>query len=96
MAGLYQPQAGAVQIDGLDLRQLDLGELRNAIGYVPQIVSFFHGTVDQNFRLAHPTASDAEIERACREARVYDYAEALPEGRDTRLNAELQSRLPGA
>lgn len=96
MAGLYQPQAGAVQIDGLDLRQLDVGELRNAIGYVPQIVSFFHGTVDQNFRLAHPTASDAEIERACREARVYDYAEALPEGRNTRLNAEVQSRLPGA
>ncbi len=96
MAGLYPPQAGAVQIDGLDVRQLDPGELRQAIAYVPQKVTLFHGTVDQNIRLAHPTASDEDIERACREARVFDYAEALPEGRNTRLNTDAQRVMPGA
>lgn len=96
IAGLYPPQAGAVQIDGLDVRQLDVGELRHAISYVPQTVTFFHGTVDQNIRLAHPTASDEDLERACREARVQDYASALPEGRATRLTAELQKRMPTA
>ena len=96
IAGLYPPQAGAVQIDGLDVRQLDVGELRHAISYVPQTVTFFHGTVDQNIRLAHPTASDEDIERACREARVQDYSSALPDGRATRLTAELQKRMPTA
>lgn len=96
IAGLYPPQAGAVRIDGIDVRQLDVGELRHAIGFVPQKATFFHGTVEQNIRLAHPTASDEEVERACREARVYDYAEALPSGRRTRLTAELQARMPEA
>lgn len=96
MSGLYPPQAGAVQVDGLDVRQLDPGELRHAIAYVPQKITFFHGTVDQNIRLADPTATDADIDRACREARVFEYADALPEGRDTRLNAEVQRTMPAA
>ncbi|MGI9415269.1 MAG: peptidase domain-containing ABC transporter [Hyphomicrobiales bacterium] len=96
IAGLYPPQAGAVQIDGLDVRQLDVGELRHAIAFAPQTVTIFHGTVDQNIRLVHPTATDEDIERAWREARVDDYASALPEGRATRLNAELQKRMPTA
>ena len=96
MAGLYPPQAGAVQVDGLDVRQLDPGELRHAIAYVPQKITFFHGTVDQNLRLAHPTATDGDIERACREARVFEYPEALPDGRETRLNAEVQRTMPDA
>ncbi len=94
--GLYPPQAGAVHVDGLDVRQLDPGELRHAISYVPQKITFFHGTLEQNIRLAHPTASDEDIERACREARVYDYAELLPDGAGTRLNAELQRKMPDA
>jgi len=96
IAGLYQPQAGAVRIDGIDVRQLDVGELRHAIGFVPQKVTFFHGTIEQNIRLAHPTATNQDVERACREARVYDYADALPEGLNTRLTTELQHRMPEA
>lgn len=96
IAGLYPPQAGAVQVDGLDVRQLDPGELRHAIAYVPQKITFFHGTVDQNIRLSDPTAIDEDIERALSEARVHDYAEALPDGRETRLNAEAQRTMPGA
>ena len=96
IAGLYSPQTGAVRIDGIDVRQLDAGEVRHAIGFVPNKKTFFHGTIDQNIRLAHPTATNEEIERACWEARVYDFAESLPEGRSTKLTAELQHRMPEA
>lgn len=94
LMGLYLPQAGAVHIDGLDLRQLDMGELRHAIGYVPQKATFFHGTIKQNIRLAHPGASDEEIAKACEDAGVFDYAEILNEGLDTRLNDEFQRQMP--
>ena len=94
LTGLYLPQAGAVHIDGLDLRQLDLGELRHAIGYVPQKATFFHGTIKQNLRLAQPEATDEEIRRACEDAGLFDYSDALPEGLDTRLNDKYQRQMP--
>lgn len=94
LTGLYLPQAGSVHIDGLDLRQLDMGELRHAIGYVPQKAIFFHGTVKQNLRLAHPGASDEDIARACEDAGVFDYADALPDGLETRLDNKFQKQMP--
>lgn len=94
IAGLYPVQAGAVQMDGLDLRQIDVGELRHAIGYVPQEATFFYGTVAQNIRLAHPEATDEAIKRAVCDAGMFDYDELLPEGMETRLTNELQKRLP--
>ena len=94
LTGLYLPQAGSVHIDGLDLRQLNMGELRHAIGYVPQKATFFHGTVKQNLRLAHPGASDDDLARACEEAGLFDYADALPDGLDTRLNNQFQKQMP--
>ncbi len=94
LTGLYLPQAGSVHIDGLDLRQLDMGELRHAIGYVPQKATFFHGTVKQNLRLAHPAATDEEIHRACENAGLFDYSDVLPDGLDTRLNDQFQRQMP--
>ncbi len=94
LTGLYLPQAGSVHIDGLDLRQLDMGELRHAIGYVPQKITFFHGTVKQNLRLAHPEASDEDIKSACEDAGVFDYADTLPDGLNTRLNDRFQKQMP--
>jgi len=94
LTGLYLPQAGAVLVDGLDLRQLDMGELRHAIGYVPQKAVFFHGTIKQNLRMAHPGASDEEITQACEDAGLFDYSEVLPEGLDTRLNDAFQRQMP--
>lgn len=94
ITGLYQVQAGAVQVDGLDVRQLDVGELRHSIAYVPQEATFFYGTIEQNFRLSCPEATDAEIMRAMEEARVNDYAELMTEGLATRLTSEFQSRMP--
>lgn len=94
IAGLYTPQAGAVNIDGLDLRQLNVGELRNAVGYVPQHATFFYGTVDQNIRLAHPSASDRDIAIAGGAAGMKQFAQTLPEGRETRLDSSFQRRMP--
>lgn len=92
-AGLYLPQAGGVAVDGHDLRQLDLGDLRHAIGYVPQRSTVFHGTLAQNLRLADPTASEEDIARALREAGLADYVASLPEGLDTRMDDHFQRRM---
>ncbi len=94
IAGLYQPQAGAVLIDGIDIRQLDVAELRGAIAYVPQVCHMFHGTIAQNLRLANPTASDAELAQAVVDADLLDDILHLPEGFDTRLTERLQRQLP--
>ena len=94
IAGLYQPQAGAVTIDGIDLRQLDVGELRTSIGYVPQSCHLFHGTIAQNLRLASPTASDAELAQAAVDAGLLEDILSLPDGFETRLTDQLQRQLP--
>lgn len=93
IAGLYRSQAGAVLIDGMDLRQLDPGELRWAIASVPQNCELFHGTIAQNLRLANPTASDEELMSAANDAGILDEVLALPDGFETRLSDRLQRQL---
>ena len=93
IAGLYRPQAGTVLIDDLNTRQLDMGELRHAIGYVPQKPSFFYGTISQNIRLAHPTATDAEIEEALARAGALETVNSLDGGIEFRLNGNRESRF---
>jgi ABC-type multidrug transport system fused ATPase/permease subunit len=81
-------------IDGMDIRQLDTGELRWSTASVPQTCEFFHGTIAQNLRLANPTASDEDLFRAATDAALLDDITALPEGFETRLNDSLQRQLP--
>jgi ATP-binding cassette subfamily C protein/ATP-binding cassette subfamily C protein LapB len=85
IAGLYVPQGGAVRIDDMDIRQLDAVELRHTVAYVPQVTHLFFGTIAQNLRLSQPTATDADLRRACIEADVLDEIEALPQGLGTRV-----------
>lgn len=80
LSGLYVQQAGSVRIDDQDLRQLDVIELRHAISYVPQTIQFFYGTIAQNMRLTHPTASDEELRWAANEAGILDEVLALEQG----------------
>ena len=93
-AGLYQPQAGAVMMDGMDIRQLDLGELRDSVAYMPQHCHLFHGTIAQNLRLANPTASDDALSRAILDAGLLADVMALSDGFETRITDQLQSQLP--
>lgn len=93
IAGMYQPQAGAVLIDGSDIRQMDPLILRQSISYVPQEVDFFRGSIAQNLRLAGPTASMQALRMACRQAVVLDEIMALPDGFDTRIGDQHSQRF---
>ena len=93
VAGMYQPQAGAVLIDGADIRQMDPQNLRQAISYVPQDIEFFRGSIAQNLRLANPVASQDDLRMACMSAGVLQDVENLPKGFSTRVGDQHSSRF---
>ena len=82
-ARLYDPEQGAVTLDGTDLRELRFDSLAGAIGVVSQETYLFHASVRENLRFARPDATDEEIEEAARAAQVHDTIAALPDGYDT-------------
>jgi ATP-binding cassette subfamily B protein len=82
-ARLYDPERGAVRIDGVDLRELRFEALADAVGVVSQETYLFHASVRENLRFARPDATDEEIEAAARAAQVHDTIASLPEGYDT-------------
>eukprot|EP00873_Tetraselmis_striata_P011232 jgi/Tetstr1/431496/TSEL_002148.t1 len=92
--GLYPPQGGSVIVDGLDIRQLDVGEWRQSVGYVPQTAEFFYGTLAQNIRLSNPQASDEDLARAAAEIDLLSDKVLLPDGFQTRLSSQVLRRLP--
>lgn len=92
LLAMYRPQGGAILIDGIDIRQSDPLELRQAIAYVPQETALFHGTVAQNLRLGNPLASDAELHEACAKIGVLDTILAFPDGFETHLGDNSQNR----
>lgn len=96
VAGLYTPQAGSIRIDGIDIRQMDPIELRHAIGYVPQSCDLFFGSVEQNLRLVHATATDEELVEATKMALCYDDIMALPRGFQTRIGDSASAQLPSS
>ena len=83
VARLYDTTAGAVTVDGVDVRDLSFASLRETVGVVSQETYLFHGTVRENLRFARPDATDDEIEQAARAARIHDHLASLPEGYDT-------------
>jgi ATP-binding cassette, subfamily B, bacterial len=91
---LYDVSSGAVEIDGIDVRDLTLTSLRSAIGVVAQDPHLFHESIADNLRYANPEASDAEIVEACRAARIHDTIAALPDGYAT-VVGERGYRLSG-
>jgi ATP-binding cassette subfamily B protein len=80
---LYDPLAGAVRIGGYDLRDVTQDSLHEVVGVVTQDAHLFHDTIRANLRYARPGATDAELERACRAAQIWDLIESLPDGLDT-------------
>jgi ATP-binding cassette subfamily B protein len=83
VARLYDPQAGRVTIDGVDVRELTFASLARTVGIVSQDTYLFHASVRDNLRFAKPDASDEELETAARAARIHDHVVSLPEGYDT-------------
>lgn len=94
ITGLFQPQVGSILFDGLDVRQLDAAEWRSSIGYAPDDLDFFYGTVKQNLLLADPGARDAVLERVTDDLGLLQYLNDNFEGLETRLNGEVLSRIP--
>ena len=91
---LYDPTDGAVCLDGIDLRELALEDLRGAFGLVSQDVFLFHGTVRENIAYGRPDATDEQIIRAARLAEAHDFITALPQGYDT-VVGERGQKLSG-
>ncbi len=87
VARLHDPTGGRVLLDGVDLRDVRLADLADAVGVVSQDTYLLHASVRENLRHARPDATDAEIEDACREARIHDVIAGLPDGYDTVVGA---------
>ncbi|UWZ82448.1 ABC transporter ATP-binding protein [Occallatibacter riparius] len=80
---LYDPQSGAVQISGIDVRELKLESLNRRIGVVTQDAHLFHDTIRANLLYAKPDASDQQIYAALRDAQILGLVESLPDKLDT-------------
>jgi ATP-binding cassette subfamily B protein len=87
VARLYDVDAGAVSIDGVDVRDLRLAALSEAVGLVSQETYLFHESIRDNLRFAAPDATDEQVEAAARAARIHDLIAGLPEGYDTVVGA---------
>ena len=94
IAGMYKPQAGALLLDGVDLRQLNSMELRRSVAYVPQEVRMFHGTIAQNIRLNNCLATDEQLVEAADRAGILQDILALPQGFDTKIGDKDILRYP--
>ena len=79
----WDPTAGAVRLDGRDLRDFKLDDLRGQVALVSQDTYLFNASVRDNIRLGRAGASDAELEAAARQANCHDFITAFPDGYDT-------------
>jgi len=82
----YDIQRGQILLDGVDIRLLDLQELRKQFGIVLQDPFLFSGTIESNVRLGTPGISRQQVEHAIKEVGLGDYVEALPQGVTTEVN----------
>jgi ATP-binding cassette subfamily C protein EexD len=85
LLGLWPPHSGTVHLDGSDLSVWNREELGRKIGYVPQNVELFDGTIAQNIARFYPDTTAEEICRAADRAGAHDYIMALPDGYNMRI-----------
>lgn len=88
LVGLWSPLAGAVRLDGAALSQWDPEELGKHIGYLPQDVCLFDGSIAENIARFDPSASSEMVVAAARAAGIYEMVVQLPEGFDTRIGEQ--------
>jgi ATP-binding cassette, subfamily B, bacterial len=90
----HDPQHGMIRVDGVDLRQLEPAQLREAIALVPQAPTIFAASAADNIRYGRLDASDAQLEQAARSAEAHEFIGALPQGYASELG-ERGARLSG-
>jgi len=81
----YDPQAGVISIDGVELPTMARDDFRRAVALVPQDPVIFATSARDNIRFGRPEATDAEVETAARAAAAHDFLTALPDGYDTQV-----------
>jgi ATP-binding cassette subfamily B protein len=91
---LYEIEQGTITLDGIDIRDLKLKDLRYCIGLVSQDVFLFHGTVKENIAYGSPDATLAELMAAAQVAEAHDFIMDLPQGYDT-IVGERGQKLSG-
>ncbi|MCI2395092.1 ABC transporter transmembrane domain-containing protein [Aliiroseovarius sediminis] len=79
----YDPESGAVKLDGIDLRDMRRDDFRQYVALVPQDAVIFAASALENIRFGRPDATDAEVEAAARAAAAHEFLAKLPEGYDT-------------
>jgi ATP-binding cassette subfamily B protein len=85
LSRFYEATGGEILLDGRDVAEISLRELREQIGMVSQETFLFNGTILDNLRFGRPDATRAEIEEMARAARVHEFVSVLPEGYDTNV-----------
>lgn len=91
---LYDIQAGSITLDGVDVREIPLAQLRRAIGWVSQDVFLFHGSVRENIIYGSFDATDTEVITAAKVAEAHDFIQQLPQGYET-IVGERGQKLSG-
>ena len=94
LTGLWRPAAGKIRLDGASLDQYDPDVLGSYIGYLPQQVTLFDGTIKENIARMSLSPDDTEVVRAAQAAAAHDMILKLPEGYDTRVSSK-GGRLSG-
>ncbi|HEY6234367.1 MAG TPA: ABC transporter ATP-binding protein [Candidatus Elarobacter sp.] len=90
----YDPQTGAIRVDGRDIRDVTLGSLRENVGIVTQETYLFHDTIKANLLYARQDATEAEVIAAAQAANIHDFVASLPDGYDT-IVGERGHKLSG-
>lgn len=85
LQGFYQPDAGRILLDGIDIAHLSANELRSYFGVVPQETTLFSGTIYDNLHMANPNAGFEKIITACKMAEIHAVIEALPNAYQTEI-----------
>ena len=93
--GLYRPTSGAILIDGVDSRQLDPAELRRSIGYVPQDVTLFYGSLRDNIVMASPHVDDAALLAAAQISGISEFVDRHSRGFDMLIGERGESLSGG-
>ncbi|MGC8885010.1 MAG: ABC transporter ATP-binding protein [Candidatus Nanoarchaeia archaeon] len=83
IAGYYKPEKGQIELDGIPITELKLKWLRDQIALVPQEISLFDDSIENNLRYAKPGASKEELVKACKAAFAHEFIMKLPKGYKT-------------
>lgn len=95
LVNLYQPDNGAILLDGTDVRQIDPGDLRRSIGCVQQSPNLFYGSVRENITMGHETAPERAVIRAAELAGVMEFLRDSEKGLDTQVGERGESLSGG-